>query len=319
MVGSELPSGTALGDDEAVLVEVNGGADGRYLIWQGHRLRVPDRITLAALNLAAVTALPVDNTLINGVPAGPDLTVPAIPQMGANSNKLIFGKPAQIGKVYKNGKQYYVLLSDGLAPIGEVTADLLLAGGARAQDISSATAGKATGNGNVEPAGMPHTVPTVRQARTGTTICAAYRAGADPTAQRVTVSTYDQIPQPLTQNEQGSVSAPRPSVDGVQTADRILVPGGRGALVRVLPAPGVTATTTAYLVTDQGIKYPLSKSGGDAQAFLGYADVTPTPIDASLLALVPTGPALDAAAARNFNVNVGPSTTPGPTKPATGG
>jgi len=99
------------------------------------------------------------------------------------------------------------------------------------------------------------------------------------------------------------------------------VPGGHGALVRLLPPPGVTAATTVHLVTDQGIKYPLTPSqsqggqggqGGQdegAQAFLGYGGVTPTPIDPNLLALLPTGPLLDPAAALKFTTLGGPSAT----------
>ena len=68
--------------------------------------------------------------------------------------------------------------------------------------------------------------------------------------------------------------------------------------------PGATtAGTTTYLVTDEGIKYSLATA--EAKAALGYSDVTPVLIPAALLALLPTGPALDIAAARNFTTRAG--------------
>jgi hypothetical protein len=84
----------------------------------------------------------------------------------------------------------------------------------------------------------------------------------------------------------------------VLTADRVAVPGGHGALLRTAPAPGSAAPGTIYLLTDQGIKYPLPAESTDrVQAALGYRGVRPTPVPAAVLALIPTGAALDPVAA----------------------
>jgi hypothetical protein len=73
-----------------------------------------------------------------------------------------------------------------------------------------------------------------------------------------------------------------------------------------LPVPGATTTgTTVYLVTDEGIKYGLAPGQFNTQATLGYDGVTPALIPADLLALVPTGPVLDATAAHNQLVRLG--------------
>jgi hypothetical protein len=66
-------------------------------------------------------------------------------------------------------------------------------------------------------------------------------------------------------------------------------------------------------VTDQGIKYPLPRNGlATVQASLGYGDVRPVPVPASILALVPTGVALDPTAAALFEPpsTVAPSPSP---------
>src|SRR5207302_886191 len=97
---------------------------------------------------------------------------------------------------------------------------------------------------------------------------------------------------------------------GVQSADRVVVGGGHGALVRELPTPGaVAAGTTVYLVTDEGTKYPVADSA-DVLGSLGYAGVTPVPVSAALLALIPTGPELDPQAARGLNTT--PNQAPPP-------
>jgi hypothetical protein len=71
------------------------------------------------------------------------------------------------------------------------------------------------------------------------------------------------------------------------TTGGAIVPAGRGALVR-------GSTGDSYLVTDRGLRYLLR---GTAAAALGYGGVSPVPVPAAMLALVPAGPALDPAAA----------------------
>ncbi len=89
-------------------------------------------------------------------------------------------------------------------------------------------------------------------------------------------------------------------------ADRVIVASGKGALVRVEPAPGVRADTTTYLVTDLGYKYPLRTDGQvNAMVALGYSGVDPLPVPSTLLALLPNGPVLDPTAAQNFVRPVG--------------
>ena len=70
---------------------------------------------------------------------------------------------------------------------------------------------------------------------------------------------------------------------------------GRGALLRAEQPDGST-TGTIYLVTDQGMKFPIADD--DALAALGYDDVTPDEVPRTLLDVIPTGPSLDPAAAR---------------------
>ena len=61
--------------------------------------------------------------------------------------------------------------------------------------------------------------------------------------------------------------------------------------------PDGSATGTIYLVTDQGMKFPIADD--DALAALGYGGVTPDVLPRTLLDVIPTGPSLDPAAARS--------------------
>ena len=81
------------------------------------------------------------------------------------------------------------------------------------------------------------------------------------------------------------------SAAGAVLADRIVVPPGAGALVR---ADGV-AGGGLVLVTDLARRFPLPSA--DVLPALGYAGQAPVPVPAQIVALLPSGPALDPAAA----------------------
>ena len=102
--------------------------------------------------------------------------------------------------------------------------------------------------------------------------------------------------------------------DGTRLAERIVVPGGRAALVKIQPAPGdTTAITTTYLVTDRGIKYALPRVNTiEVQSWLGYEGIAPSPVPGFLLALLPNGPVLDPELAEKFV----PDGTPTPARPS---
>ena len=74
-----------------------------------------------------------------------------------------------------------------------------------------------------------------------------------------------------------------------RVADEVWVPPSGGAVVVE------SGSVTTYLVTDTGRKYPVVNA--QALASLGYGGAARPPIAGSLLALVPTGPALDPATA----------------------
>jgi len=68
-------------------------------------------------------------------------------------------------------------------------------------------------------------------------------------------------------------------------------------------------------VTDQGLKHPLPlEKTSQILGALGYANVGPVVVPASILALIPTAPALDPDAATRFT----PVPTVSPSRPPNG-
>src|SRR4029453_17667733 len=82
---------------------------------------------------------------------------------------------------------------------------------------------------------------------------------------------------------------------GTAVADRVVGTPGQGALVESVAAPSASSGVLC-LVTDVARRYPLASA--EVTGLLGYADVAPVRIPSALVSLVPAGPVLDPAAAR---------------------
>jgi hypothetical protein len=277
IVGQVPAGGVAPAATEGLLISAD---DVRYLVYRNFRLRIRDNATIAALGWAGVRPVPVGAAFLNSLAAGPDLQPVVVPEAGTQAQARVAGAAATVGRLYRAADQFYMAVRTGLVPVGAVTARL--SGGAGpVVDISPAEAGQFLASGSVEPPGFPTDVPDVRgPAGQFAMACAEVRAGED-----VTVRTYARYDDSLQLAAGQAVSA------GAGVADRVAVPGGRAALVRSLTG------ATVYLVTDQGIKYPLPRDSGAALKALGYSGARPGDLPASVLALVSTGPALDPQAA----------------------
>ncbi|RKN41128.1 type VII secretion protein EccB [Micromonospora endolithica] len=310
-----LPGGRPL-RDRAVLVQVDGE---RHLLTGGARLRVVgDDATLAALRLAGVTALGVGQQLLNAVPAGPTLREPRIDDDGERGDVRVADAPTRIGQVFRAAGQHYVLTRDGLVAIGEVSALLLLRDGGAVTDITPQQAGRILTDERVEEPGLPQVMPALESVTPGTTtLCATYRAGADGGPPTTTLEVFDRAPAELTADATGPVPVRQSARDGVRTVEAVLLPGGKGVLAQAAPGAGGSGVaapgTTVYLISAQGVRYPLAP---DAQIALGYEGVAPLAVPPSLLALVPTGPTLGRDDALAHFAPLGPAPGPTPTTAA---
>ena len=82
----------------------------------------------------------------------------------------------------------------------------------------------------------------------------------------------------------------RASETGVPLADRVVVPPGQGALVRVLPAPQ-SPVGSYQLVTDAGIRYPVPTE--EILGWLGYSAALAVELPVGVVQQLPAGPTLD--------------------------
>ena len=82
--------------------------------------------------------------------------------------------------------------------------------------------------------------------------------------------------------------------DGLSLTDRVLVPSGHVAVVRVVGAPGGD-TGAYYLVTDLGRRYAVPSP--EVLWMLGYDPTQAVDVPSHLVSRIPDGPALDPAAA----------------------
>jgi type VII secretion protein EccB len=280
-VGSRPGGGLPLGD-AGLLVATPDGEE--YLVWQRHRYHVREpRVVLAAFGWDGQPVFAVAPALVNALPAGVDLARIRL-NRGAPSSAV---RGARVGQVFvveypDGGRQYVVALADGLAPLTEVEAELLLADpdtvAALGQRTASAlkpgeyTAARRTtgfGAGAVAPgsaAALPATRPKL--ARASGSVCAEV---ADP---------------------RGVVEI---RVDAEVPGDTaVVVAPGRGAVVEAVASPSAPHGALS-LVNDLGVRYPLPSV--DVLPALGYAGVVPVRIPAEVVAVLPVGRALDPAAA----------------------
>lgn len=320
LVGTRLPPGNDLGD-RALQIQVTDESNNKtqYLVWHNHRLKIADSYVQIALKLDQSTPLPVGQALANAIPDGPDLA--PYKGKGQPAGRTVNDKPAAVGQLYRHDNTYYVMLADGLAPVGPVMADIIR-GQKNAVPVEEVSLTDLTAahspTTQVEEEGFPKTMPDLLTVDPHTAVVCATATTADADA-GVSVHTYDQTPAPLRLTGQDTAGR---VTDGVLAPTQVLVPGGHGELVVGADPGGATDGSTVYLVTDRGLRYsvprPGNKSGGrnvDPKAALGYAEVAPVAVPKQLLALIPKGPTLDPETAIRFSTTDQPGPTPVPGSP----
>jgi hypothetical protein len=235
---------------------------------------------------------------LNGLRPGPEIKRLAIARRGAPS-ALKDGRVGQVvvAQSQSGDTQYYVVLEDGIADITPVQADIVLNDPdtaaaypgtqptpVRRADLVSAKRSATRLLPAAGPAQPPMRTPQIAEAGNDGALCATYANATDPPQISVDVRLADTGPasQPVRRASAGSL------------ADRVVVPPGVGVLVQSRTSPDATGGTLS-VVTDLGVSYPLVS--GDVRGYLGYEGVAPLPMPAGLVALLPTGRALDPAAA----------------------
>jgi hypothetical protein len=301
------PSGKPLGQDEAVLARTPEGK--YYLVWRDTRMWIPKlNAVSAAFGYNTENAVNVSGTWINSVKAGPDFSVRKVDGFGERTRYTVgtLG-PVRVGQLFQTesssgvASRYYVADRNGLAMVSTVAGELILAdlemdptGGRVSQSmrVSTATIGSAPrSNQQVFDERLPQEPGQMKQVlvKGGSdgplALCANYQVQeANRSSSTVYLTSADQIPQ---------AKAHGRTADGQQV--KVIVASSQAAVVRNLPHDGQLGPSF-YLVTDQGAKFPVPPNEGSAThvlEVLGYGGVEAVPVPDSILALLPTGPALD--------------------------
>ncbi|SDH81894.1 type VII secretion protein EccB [Nonomuraea jiangxiensis] len=292
LVGGIDVAGTPVGGSALV---VNDGTQ-NWVLWNNQRMRAAnvDRLT-------DQTPRRVPVSWINAIPSGVDFAAPPIIQRG---KKAVGpgGRAARVGQVFKvesvagAAERWYVLLADGLAPINQTQAMLLLQDPASkaaygrlqvreiAIDAASANAAKASAQ-RIRDSGLPSTMPRFQTPGVSSPLCAAYQDTAKGSTRAVLTTG-------------GRLRIPTPAASaGPDKVDQVLLPPGSAAVAGTLPGDGqLSAVQQFSLITDQGRRYRLATP--DVLGNLGYDTTDVAPVPVGLLRLIPEGPALDPAAAR---------------------
>jgi hypothetical protein len=256
----------------------------------------------------------VSGRWINTVPAGRDLGFVPVPGAGQAGPK-IGGKATKVGQVLvvrdsvtspPTPSGYYLVHAGGVEVVSQTAASLIMqapanagahggqmgepivVGAADVADVGRvAEPGQSAGGTN--PADYPERIPSAVTVTGGTVTVCAEGTGVDMA--RIVVS--GQVPLPS-----GGKTIPVVSRADARVADDVYVPPSGGAVVTERSGAG-----KVYLVTDMGMKYPVVSA--QALASLGYGSTSRQLVSSGLLALVPTGPALDPATAVQFAVPAG--------------
>jgi ESX secretion system ATPase EccB len=295
------PTGGREPGDAALLVRDNV-TDVLYLVWHDHRHQIKnEEVVREGLTMTAEPEIDVGGAWLNALPAGEPIASRSVADRGSASTAVPDGVAGRVYVVESQSgtKQYYLATTTSLVPLTEVQASVLVADPAtrtayegrepRPEPLAADAAAAARKTEAAAEGGYkaPATRPEfARLTGDRPAVCAEYQPGQeDP---RVVL---DSLVQPV----QEPVRTAGRTEAGVPLADRVVIQPGFGALVEALPSPSAP-TGTLNLVTDLGVRYPLSSQ--DVPAMLGYGSAKPVRLPVSLVVRLPSGPALDPETAK---------------------
>lgn len=287
--------GRPLGDAETLLVAASNGE--HYLIFDGKRAKIDRNKNeiRRAFNLEGATARVISSGLLNAIPSVDDLRSPTIPGRGQQS-RLPDVKVGEVVQIIRPGLEpYSVLLRDGYQEIPKAVADLIrftpgYPGPERIRQLRPADLNnvKNVEDGlDVNTADFPRDIARPVPLANSTLACLYWAYDKDGDRQSFTVTIADDLRVP---------GAPQPvklaQSDGSgDRLDQVLIAAGKGAAVQgTVPAGQTRGTGEIWLVTDQGVRYPVPNV--DIAAALGMGTQF-DPAPQAIMKVLPIGPALD--------------------------
>jgi type VII secretion protein EccB len=261
------------------LLSAPGGE--RLLLWQGTLYPVPSTAALIALGLDSDQAVPAPQGWLASLPTGTPLAAAQLADSGSPVGRVA-GQPTDVGQLFQttvDGTGHdYVMTEGGVSPVDSTEAALLAARpGAQPPRRVAATA-LAAARVSTAPApggNLPDVLNAPELPTTGGALCLRQQSDGSALSTALVV-------------EHGAAAT------GARTV--LLPPTGGVLAVDQRQLAEQAADPQTYLITDQGIAYPLGDA--NAQATLGLGSTSATPLPESVLAALPHGPVLDTSAAQ---------------------
>lgn len=284
-------AGTApVAPGDGVLVAVPGGST--WLVTGGRRHRVDgdDGAVLGTLGLTGRPARPASAALVSALPQGPPLETPDIPGTGTGATWLA----ADIGDVVVTRPvggppRHYVVLADGLQELPPSLAAVLRAGTARTHDLAVSQVSEVPMVDRLDVAGWPSAAPRLLEPAAAPVLCWTW-SGAEGAPPEGAVFTGAALPAP-----ERAVTLDLAGADGAggRVDSVVLDPKGGGPVRAGGPGGGAQAL---YLVSTGAVAYRIVDD--ETARHLGVTAAAPAPEAA--VALLPAGPDLDRAQARQL-------------------
>jgi type VII secretion protein EccB len=275
VIAGGASGGRSIGD-QAVYGRTSNGD--QYLIWHNRRYLIADPRVIVPVPLkGAGSPRSIPDVVINSLPPGSDLKAIPIDRGTASSvDNLTTGTVVYTGD--EDQRVYGLVRPTDIAIITPLQKDILGDEGTGApvqvdQQVFDGAAAS-LGVGSDWPARAP------AFASADTSLCIGLTAAGAVSG----VGVGARVP-----------SGSEPVVD----QSRLVVPGGRAALVRAAASPGSSGTVAAaptYLLTDGGERFPIADT--DSLASLGYASAKVLTLPSDVVDTLPTGVVLSRSAAR---------------------
>ncbi|NMO56940.1 type VII secretion protein EccB [Actinoplanes sp. TBRC 11911] len=264
-----------LATDRFTVVRSPGGTD--YLINQGHKYAVRDDSVLVALGAGNAPAVLAPQLWLDWLPSGTELKPAVIAHAGADGPS-IGGENYPVGTLFEQKDQLFVLLRDGLAPIGAT--DFLLAASKHDTPPVSLDAADVAAAPKSDDKTLAKRLPDFTEMHwqdPGDAVLCQRQAPKDEnTFQTMVVYT----------------TAEQSGVDGKGGAHVVAAPGTGMAVVAVPHAK--TAHPAITFISESGMAYPVADQ--KTQSALGLDRAPAPPFPKSLLSTLDTGPTLSQAA-----------------------
>jgi type VII secretion protein EccB len=296
LIGDKLTDGTvAAKAGEALLIR---DSNHDWLVYNNRRYMIPGEhltATRRVLNWASKQPWPIATAFENTIPVGNELVAPAQPtDKGADSSVDGF----QVGDIVTDdGKQFGMILADGMADITPMQAKLsqALPGADEPKTIGNKFAQLPQSKTKITDEGTPNALPfNVPKLHDGTPSRACMTLPIDPNG-------WDGLRIDPTVPSGVAVTPGTETPANVEIADFVHIARGKGVLASLSASPGAPAgSSTVVLITDTGRGFPLASRSLITK--FGYAGAKLPQIPSQLVSMVPRGPSLDPAAARQANL-----------------